>query len=219
MHLIEGKVAFSHTLSQTIDIIRFQAITSYFLDNNIMTTAMQLKVPYFSQLNNSTLYGYQPYQQCNVTALGMCAAFFLDSQAKDDHGWEERLLKAVVASGGIPYDPYCLERAFNSEFPTLRDDFVPNASIDEICRSLNVGNPCVVHGYFTRSGHIVTVVGYDMDTLIIHDPYGEWLPDGYSVNGPPGSQVKGKSNIFYQSTINELCNFDGIWTHFVSKPH
>lgn len=178
---------------------------------------IKLATPYFSQMNNGVNYGYQPYQQCNVTALSMCAAFFLDSQAKDDQGWEQRMMAAVVNSGGSPYSPQDLATAFNAEFPTLHDRFSSTAEIPEIIEHLDAGNPAVIHGYFTRSGHIVTVVGYpNSEQLFINDPYGEWYPSGYDINGGT-NQTKGKSNVFNRSTIDELCNFGGIWTHFIKR--
>ncbi len=44
---------------------------------------------------------------------------------------------------------------------------------------IDIGNLAVIHGWFTPSGHIVTVVGYSDTVLIVHDPYGEWFAWGY----------------------------------------
>ncbi|ASV43898.1 hypothetical protein, partial [Cyanophage BHS3] len=71
--------------------------------------------------------------------------------------------------------------------------------------------PVIVHGYFTASGHIVCVTGYDDEHVRIHDPYGEWFVDGY--------QTSETGSVYWMrnETFDRLCNDGGIWTHFFAR--
>ena len=164
------------------------------------------------------MYGFHPDQQCNVTALAMVGSYHtVGPSSVDGSGYEEALLTTIVERlGGSPYVPKDMAAGFNKQYPTLYDQFYASATIPQICSAIDAGNPCVIHGYFTRSGHIVTVVGYDSTHLYIHDPYGEWSASGYERNTPKNPTI-GKLNKFKKTTITELCDYGGIWCHFISK--
>ena len=42
-----------------------------------------------------------------------------------------------------------------------------------------MGRPVIIHGYFTASGHIIVIRGYDASGFIVNDPYGEFFQSGY----------------------------------------
>jgi hypothetical protein len=44
----------------------------------------------------------------------------------------------------------------------------------EILEHLDAGRPVVVHGFWTSSGHIAVIVGYDEADWIVNDPAGDW---------------------------------------------
>jgi hypothetical protein len=44
------------------------------------------------------------------------------------------------------------------------------ATIEEVKESIDNGNPCILHGMFTRSGQIVVAREYDFRGLIVNDP-------------------------------------------------
>ncbi len=180
----------------------------------------KLACAYLSQMNNSVTYGYRPNQQCNVTALTIGASAHINPNWVDKSGREEQLISVITANGGSIYSPGDMAAGFNALYNAdgVKDTFYAAFNIEKIVEEIDAGNPCIIHGYFTRSGHIVTVVGHDLDNkqLIIHDPYGEWFRTGYHVNNA-SNQTRGKDNVFRMTTIDELCNYDGIWTHVISK--
>jgi predicted chitinase len=76
----------------------------------------------------------------------------------------------------------------------------------------------VTHGYFTSSGHIVCIVGYNSQGLIIHDPYGKWTEGGYDRNDDSNPE-KGKAVVYDYAMIQRTCMTDGqFWVHFIAKP-
>ena len=44
----------------------------------------------------------------------------------------------------------------------------------QIKSHLDAGRPVVVHGYWTGSGHITVIVGYDETDWLVNDPAGDW---------------------------------------------
>ena len=66
--------------------------------------------------------------------------------------------------------------------------FVPNSngSVAGLKSELDRGHPVIIHGYFTRSGHVVVVLGYDDNGYYVNDPAGarsQVFKGGYSSGG------------------------------------
>ena len=77
---------------------------------------------------------------------------------------------------------------------------------------LSAGNPCIVHGWFTREGHIVTIIGFNERGFIVHDPYGEYWESGYDTS------VSGAGLTYSYELMKRVCGRDGdLWIHYVSK--
>lgn len=170
----------------------------------------QLKdFPLFGQLNNAI----DPYDTCNMTSAAMCLSFY--GMRGDGSGQLEDQLSRYQKSNGYdrgnPNDIAAIINTFGEKLtPRVRDTFDPGATLEQIRASIDAGRPVIIHGYFTRSGHIVVVTGYDANSLTLHDPYGEWFAGGYQ-NNETGS-VYNMSN----ATITRLCDESGIWAHFIS---
>jgi hypothetical protein len=45
---------------------------------------------------------------------------------------------------------------------------------NQIRAHLDEGRPVIVHGFWTSSGHIAAIVGYDEVDWIVNDPAGNW---------------------------------------------
>lgn len=134
---------------------------------------VKLRVPFKSQLDN----WYNPTGSCNVTSLAMVLEFLGAERGSSEGQFEDELYSYALDSGYSRHSPLDLAQIVRDY--GCKDDFVTDASLQEVRHWIDSGNPAVIHGYFTSFGHIVTVVGYDDAGLIVHDPYGEWFATGY----------------------------------------
>jgi uncharacterized protein YvpB len=135
-----------------------------------------LEVPYRSQRDNVQ----NPSGSCNVTSIAMCLLFL---GMKDPPGvqLEDDLYQKMEQRGWDRHDPQAMKNLIES-FQGYRDIFRVDGSFNNIRSSIDAGNPVIIHGYFTVSGHIVVVCGYDEKGFIINDPYGEWFSTGYDTS-------------------------------------
>lgn len=169
-------------------------------------------VPYFSQLDNSR----NPFGSCNVTCCAMALAYFGVKGDGSAPQLEDQLYKKCLDKGWSRHDPYDLKELIES-YPGVKDDFTPSGTIKDIQKAIDSGSVCILHGYFTRSGHIILVKGYDDTGLIVNDPYGEYFESGYDVN------VSGEGLHYSYNLINRVCspespgNSQNIWLHVVSR--
>jgi uncharacterized protein YvpB len=168
-----------------------------------------LDVPYFSQLDNK-MY---PYGSCNVTSIAMAMAY-LGLSASGPDQLEDEIQMWVESNGLSRHSPQHLAEAVKGF--GFKDTFVDNANFDEVKAWLRKGFPVVVHGYFTSSGHIVTLVGYNSKGFIVNDPYGEWYQWGYDRNDS-SNPAKGKQVLYSYNMMTETCvDSIGMWAHFIS---
>ena len=175
--------------------------------------SVKLSVPYKSQRDN---HNY-PDGTCNVTALAMCIAFLKPTLKPASGQLEDELYRYAIDNGLNYQDAYDMAKIV--EVYGLRDRFETHASIREIKEWLAAGNPAVTHGYFTPSGHIITLVGYDENGFIVHDPFGEWFAGGYDKNVPGGNNQKGMYQHYSYKMIMNNCfvpSDQSFWVHFIS---
>jgi uncharacterized protein YvpB len=180
----------------------------------------KLGIPYLSQRDNVR----NPSGSCNVTCIAMClkwAGYDLSTNGQ----LEDVLYNHAQTSGLSRHEGDDLAVIFNTfakrDNLPYRDDFVINSSVGQIKKQISNGFPAILHGYFTRSGHIITVVGYDdsaydgAGAFIIHDPWGEWHRWGYD------TKASGKEVEYSYGMIERLCTDPGrpasIWAHIFSK--
>lgn len=135
-----------------------------------------LQVPYRSQRDNVE----NPTGSCNVTSIAMCLLFL---GMKDPPGvqLEDDLYRTMDQRGWDRHDPQAMKNLIES-FQGYRDIFRVDGSFQNIRSSIDAGNPVIIHGYFTGSGHIVVICGYDATGFIVNDPYGEWFGTGYDTS-------------------------------------
>jgi uncharacterized protein YvpB len=171
---------------------------------------VKLNVPWHSQLNNS----YAPLATCNVTSVAMCLDYFGITSQDPNQQLEDELYL------------YCQDKGYDRHSPTdlaqlvqdygCHDDFEKNAKWQDVKTWLAKGNPAIVHGFFTGSGHIVVLIGFNDRGLIVNDPYGEWFDSGYDTN------ASGAGLTYSYAMMDRLCgpNSDPpgeLWIHYIWK--
>jgi len=165
-----------------------------------------LNVPHFSQLDNS----YHPEGTCNLTCAAMCLDYHGVQPKHKGVQLEDELFEYVhdrKLSRHSAQDIAKVIRAFGCQ-----DKFTWDTTIEEVKQSIDNGHPCILHGMFTRSGHIIVARGYNPKGLIVNDPYGEYFRTGYD------TRASGAALCYSYELIQETCAFDGaFWVHSVSK--
>lgn len=172
--------------------------------------AKTLDVPYFSQLDNAE----NPYGSCNVTSFAMVFSFFEINPQPENQQLEDYLYRWLEEQGWDRHEPAHLVRMANIfGLPTR---FTANATIQDIRDSIDNGKPCVIHGYWTRSGHICVCIGYTQNGLVFNDPYGQWKGGLGYADHAIGSAVEYKVSDLasYNVLWAENENDGNIWAHF-----
>lgn len=167
---------------------------------------VRLNVPYLSQLDNEN----NPHGSCNVTSVSMCMGYFGHSLRNANTGeqLEDELYLYMQNNGLSRHSPEDLDRLFT--LYGYENDFQPGAKWGEVKKWLESGKPCIVHGWFTRSGHIITIIGYNDKGWIVHDPYGQWDSSGYDTS------VSGAGLTYSYQMMQDVCGTDGdLWIHYV----
>ncbi|MFO1250947.1 MAG: C39 family peptidase [Inhella sp.] len=135
--------------------------------------------PYYNQNANQQ----EGWRACNITSLAMVLDFYkITDPARLGMRTPDYLYKTYGISGA----PATMANIFNAEAikagSALRDQWTSAGSIGQLRSLVGSGKPVVIHGWFTGSGHIVEVVGWDGANYIVNDPYGVWDGVPYSKN-------------------------------------
>jgi len=173
----------------------------------IPSSSVILKVPYLSQLDNAG----DPYGTCNVTSVAMCLAYY-GHPIRNSQGiqLEDELNQYCYSNGLDRHVPTDLKKVL--EAYGCKDDFQFDAKWANAKTHLAGGNPLIVHGYFTRTGHIIAIIGYNEKGFVVNDPYGEWYSSGYDCDR------SGAKLTYSYEMMKQTCGTDGdLWLHFVSK--
>ncbi len=171
---------------------------------------VDIQMKYLSQRDNQIA----PWGTCNCTCVAMCmakAGIVGDGSLPQ---LEDQLTQKMLKEGWNRQNPYHLQHLFTwKKVPSMFD---PKATVEQVKQHLASGKPCITHGWFTPSGHIIVLKGYDdaayngRGAWICHDPNGEWNADGYS-----HQQGAGESVLYSYQMIRETCQTGGqFWVHF-----
>lgn len=171
-----------------------------------------LNFPYRSQRDNY----YNPSGSCNVTSVAMCL-FWLGIRGNGEYvQLEDECYARCLDRGWSRHEAVGLQNLAES-YPGIKDDFISNGTLDDIRSAIDAGIPCVLHGYFTRFGHIIVAKGYDEDGLLVNDPWGEWHRSGYDTS------VSGEGLHYSNHLIASKCSPESeqnprdIWLHRIYK--
>lgn len=174
--------------------------------------ATRLAVPYLDQLDNSD----HPYGTCNVTSLAMVLSYFRVPPRNPSIRFPDELNRHCTANNLDRETPEAIVKV--AEDYGCNDRFSQTASFEQVKEWLAQGNPAIVHGYFTPTGHIICIIGYNETGFIVNDPYGELMYDPnpeyshYNIY-TTGAGLTYSYNLMYQT----CCTDNQFWVHFISK--
>ncbi len=151
---------------------------------------VKLGVPYKSQNDNA----FNPGGSCNATSLAM-ALEFLGVKHTGSGQFEDTIYQELQASGVHPGTPSAMLGIVQKY--GKKDVVNEAATDDDIRKHLDKGKPVIIHGDFTRSGHILCVVGYNAKGFIVNDPYGKFLGSVGSYD----NNASGEGNLHEYATI------------------
>jgi uncharacterized protein YvpB len=167
-----------------------------------------LGVPYESQLDNKN----NPTGSCNVTCCSMVLKYY-GVRGNGNGQLEDQLYQWMIDNRLSRHSPQDLQKLLIAR--GVKDDYRSTYSIDQLKASLDKGHPIILHGYFTRFGHIIVLKGYNSKGFIVLDPYGEYFSTGYNTS------VSGKDLTYsYRLITSVACDpgvSNSIWAHVVSK--
>lgn len=135
-----------------------------------------LRVPYFYQYNNQL----EPGSTCNITSVAMVAQYYGVSVTPDQI---YRRIGGPVFTGP---DMLWAARQYG-----LQGSYSQTASAQTIKGHIDAGRPVIVQGYFTKSGHILVITGYDKQGWVVNDPAGLWA-QCYACGYPSRTASNGK---------------------------
>jgi hypothetical protein len=165
----------------------------------------QLDVPFSPQTDNR----FNPYGSCNVTSIAMALSYLGIVGDNSYPQLEDQLYQLCLARGLSRHSPIDLAKLVVMK--GKKDLFGFNSTIDELIKHIDKGFPTVLHGYFTRFGHIIECHGYNSHGLICHDPFGNYK-DNYK-----SSVINGRNVIYSYDLIKRVCMPDGeLWLHRIS---
>jgi uncharacterized protein YvpB len=168
---------------------------------------VNLNIPYKSQLDNRL----NPTGSCNVTSVAMCLAWLGITPRNPKVQLEDELYAYAEKSGYSRRSPEDLAQIVRDY--GHKDTYTSAGTILLAQQHLKQQkSPCIIHGYFTESGHIIVLTGYDAKGFFVHDPYGEFFEGGYRTD------LSGKNLHYSYELIKRKAMPDGhLWLHRISK--
>lgn len=136
-------------------------VASHSLTITVEPDEVSLDVPYFYQYDNR----YEPGATCGITSTAMAVDWWFPGQVTPDQLYVDYGKAQGQSPGGI-------EAIYEAE--GLYGASTYTGTRDRIRAHLDLGRPVVAHGWWTGSGHVVTIVGYTDADWIVNDPAGDW---------------------------------------------
>jgi hypothetical protein len=159
--------------------------------------AVNHNVPYFSQEDNEI----QPWRTCGSTSAAMCLKYFQVADLGPFAQYEDDVKKRFDRLGIDHGSPDGIKRLL--EGLGLRDDLTLRGSLSDITRSLDSGDICILHGFWTEKGHILVIRGYNNNgDFFVNDPAGEWFYGGYRKNSQFSPDNKGENKLYSRKLIS-----------------
>lgn len=163
--------------------------------------AMNYSVPYCNQYDNQI----EPDRTCGSTSVAMCLKYFGVADPGPLPQYEDDIKKRFDHLGLDHTSPDGIKRLV--EGFGLRDNLTLSAKLSNITRALDAGEICILHGFWTGSGHILVIRGYTSNgDFLVNDPAGEWFYSGYRRNSRLGPDNKGENKVYSRRLISAAGN-------------
>ena len=142
-----------------------QGYREWYVFADHISIGVDLEVPFYPQYDNT----YEPYTSCFATSVAMALGYYGVSPSGSLH-LEDELYQYLVSNG---FDRFSWG-SMGSLITTYGCTSTSNMSgtFADIMYALYNGQPVILGTYFTRSGHIILLKGYDQEGVIAHDPWG-----------------------------------------------
>jgi hypothetical protein len=146
-------------------------------------------------------------------------------------------IRAELEAIGTPGSPEVMGQYLKSRVQSYK--FLVSGSLEDAKDALDDGCVVITHGWFSGSGHVITLVGYEADPktlsyrFIVDDPWMEFsFPDAEFIPNSSGNDVRYSSygvyaycvassskenaaQIYAQRTLSSTGN--GAWLHLVKN--
>jgi hypothetical protein len=193
---------------------------------------MTLKIPGLGFISE---YTRQPDELTCQSAS--CAQMLGLSTEADVRKVREELLAIAKKRGTLAGDPRVMQAFLEPRVTEYKLNL--NASLEDARKALDEGYKLITHGYFTGSGHVISIVGWEPSVsnlnrrFIVDDPWCEFdFPNWryqhnktgnnvrYSFHGMYAACVVGQSKsdarrIYNQGRLNS--NDTGMWLHCIKN--
>jgi len=141
--------------------------------------------------STSRILGYVS-QPDSRTCQSACIAKFIGSE-------DVYSIRADLENMGVPGDPYIMGEYLRPRVNEYK--FSATASLNQMSLWLDEGFQLITHGYFSHSGHVVSVVGKQKNAYIIDDPYGEFMASAWIY----GQNENGDNMLYSDRLIYATC--------------
>lgn len=164
---------------------------------------IELNVPYFSQRDNPRY----SWSTCNVTSIAM-VFYYYGVRSRSGGQLEDEMLQWCINYGGVGSQTnHSVLSAMIRDYD-FKHRFITTSHWSDVKNELINRRPVVIAGYFTATGHIVTIIGYNRQGFIVQDPWGDALT-GYSY-------TEGRKLLYPYSYMDRVCGPNGnIWIHTI----
>lgn len=171
--------------------------------SNVANKGNDNPLPYYCQYDNS-LY---PGSTCQNTSMAMVLSKYGLKISPDEITERFGKYEAQTPEGlANVFNTLAKENGLKARLRAHRD-----GDINFVNKLLAEGKPVIVHGWFTSSGHVITLNGYDGQNYTANDPAGEWTQQkcgGYQ--GGSGENVK-----YDKNAMIDAIDAEDIWCHEV----
>ena len=169
---------------------------------------VNLHVPHLSQRNNK----YARASTCNVTSVAMILKYYGVTGRTGEPQLEDELYLYMQNAGMnrlVHTHLAQVTRAYG-----IKTSFNTHASWDDVKRHLDSGNPVIISGHYTNSGHILVIRGYNEAKRVfyVNDPWGKHI-FGKQYQNVSGANLEYSYDKMYSKSYGGAYS---TWAHF---PH